>query len=214
MLRAKGGAPRSSPLSPQDRICSRGSRDRASTHREALHLWAKQTNPKGQTARVRAKAGGPGLAFPRTFLNTSVTSAHAAHCSHPFPTWVLILETWGAWTGHLWGRGGGRTQGNLRPQEPQSDQEEPRSGPASLACRALGDSRGRIVSTVQCTPGPAAPSLGAEDDTPATPHRGLCSSLHPPALRPALSRLTCTPLGSEKPACSSWSGYTAWPGYP
>lgn len=48
---------------------------------------------KGQTARVRAEAGGPGLTFPRTFLNTSVTSAHTAHCSHPFPTWSLILET-------------------------------------------------------------------------------------------------------------------------
>jgi len=48
---------------------------------------------KGQTARVRAEAGSPGLTFPRTFLNTSVTSAHAAHCSHPSPTWSLILET-------------------------------------------------------------------------------------------------------------------------
>lgn len=38
------------------------------------------------------------------------------------------------------------------------------------------------MSTVQCTPGPAAPPLRAEDGTPATPHGGLCSSLHPSAL--------------------------------
>lgn len=67
---------------------------------------------KGQTARVRAEAGGPGLTFPRTFLNTSVTSAHAAHCSHPFPTWSLILETYGAWTGRLWGGGHRVTSGH------------------------------------------------------------------------------------------------------
>lgn len=31
-----------------------------------LHLWAKQTNPKGQTARVRL-LWCPGLAFPENF---------------------------------------------------------------------------------------------------------------------------------------------------
>lgn len=77
------------------------------------------------------------------------------------------------------GRG---TQGNLRPQVPRSVQEEPGSGSASLACRALGDGGGHTVSTVQCTLGPAAPSPGAEDDTPATPHKGLCSSHHRPVL--------------------------------
>ena len=105
----------------------------------------------------------------------------SSHCSLLSPVSHLVSHSGdlGSLDRPSLGRG---TQGNLRPQVPRSDQEEPGSGSASPACRALGDGRGHTVSTVQGTPGPAAPSPGAEDDTPATLHKGLCGSYHRPVL--------------------------------
>lgn len=110
---------------------------RVPTHREALHLWARTpwTNPKGQTVRGRAKAGGPGLTCPRTVLNSSVTSAYAAHCSHLSPIWVAILETRGAWTGCLWGGTHRVTSGHRRRSVGLGDWAGPGSRPGGARVR-------------------------------------------------------------------------------
>ena len=110
---------------------------RAPTHREALHLWARtpQTNPKGQTARGRAKAGVPGLTRPGAVLNSSVTPAYAAHCSH------LGCDSG---DGRLWGGTHRVTSGHGRRSVRLGDwagQEEPRSASPSPARKASGGRR-------------------------------------------------------------------------
>lgn len=133
---------------------------------------------------MRSQSGRSRPRLPENFPElASVTyAAHASHCSHPFPHLGSHSGDLGAWTGHLWG-GEGDVSGQPQATGPQSDQEEPRSGPASLACRAARQQRWYSEHCPMHSKDAPLPWV-PEGDTPATPHRELTGSLHPLALRP------------------------------
>lgn len=213
-------------MSPEHRIRSKGSRGRASG--QGPHAQ-RGPPPLGKDPLDKSKGadsegeGQSRRSRPHLPQNCPQQFRHLSLCRSLLPP-VSHLGCDSGDPGSLdWLSLGWDTQGNLRPQAPLSRtrrlgrtrkqaRRSPGQGLPPQPAKPLGDGGGRTVSAVPCASGPPAPSPGTEDDTPATPDKGLCASLHPPvpaacALPP---RQQAPRLREAHPPLLAWVHSLAW----